>query len=428
MNVIAMDVGALEKFNPWWVGEGVPPGLLGTHRRPYFEEAAKYIDKRFIVLLYGLRRVGKSTILYQLADMLLKKGINPLRVLYFSFDEQPAQIEQILSAYEEKVIKGRIGGQKTYLFLDEVQKVGDWQSKLKVLYDLNPDLKIFVSGSASISLQKKAAESLAGRVVDVHVKPLSFREFLQWKGAKMDESRPELYQKEASLHLADYMRKGGFPEITDHAEDGMVRKYVKSAVLDRILYRDIPQEFGVRDLELLRALHELFAREPGMIANVEGIAKDLGRNRITVANYIEYLKHALLICDVKNLRGSALATSRKNKKIYPTSPAFTFAMREDFFSGAVLSKVAETLVAAHLEAEYYYRNSFEVDFVKKKGKVAVPVEVKFGKVAQGQALRFMEIYKSPRGVVVSKDEFSPRGKVKVVPLWLFLMKSSEAAE
>ena len=141
---MALDVGNLEKFNPWWGKGAVPAELLGKHQRQVLDEAAKQMDRRFIVLIYGLRRVGKTTVLYQLIDSLLKKGVKPTNILYYSFDEQPASIGEVVSVYEEKVLKARIGDGKNYLFLDEVQKVKDWQSKLKVLYDLNPGLKILV--------------------------------------------------------------------------------------------------------------------------------------------------------------------------------------------------------------------------------------------------------------------------------------------
>lgn len=263
-------------------------------------------------------------------------------------------------------------------------------------------------------------------MVDIHAKPLSFGEFLQWKGVKVDERRPEVQQKEMMLHLMDYLRKGGFPEIIGEKEDEAIRRYVKNTVLDRILYKDIQQEFELRDLELLRELAELFLREPGMIANINNISRSLRRNRVTVSNYMEYLRYALIIRDVKNIRGSTLATSRKNKKIYPFCSAFTFALREDFFSDSILSKVAETAVAGHLEAEHYYRNSFEVDFVEKSGKQAIPVEVKFGKAKSGQAEKFMEIHHSPRGIVVDKEQFLEKGKIKSMPLWFFLLQKESA--
>lgn len=421
-----MDVEILAKFNPWWAKGTVPNPLLGAHERGVLDDAKKSANKRFIVLLYGLRRVGKTTTLYQMIHFLLGKGTPPENILYFSFDDGAAGIDGVISAYEESVLKKRIpDAGRVFAFFDEVQKADDWQAKIKILYDLNPNLKIFLSGSASISLQRKSSESLAGRMVGIHVKPLSFSEFAEWKGATLDLTRPKVSQREAMPLLMDYLRKGGFPEIVGEESDDAVREYVKNTVLDRIVSQDLPQEFGLKDIPLLKTLLEMFCHDPGMIVNVDGISRDLGRNKITVGNYIEHLKYSLLVSEVKNLRSRALVSSRKNKKMYPSSTAFCFAYREDFFSDAVLQQAAEAAVAAHLPAQYYYLDGFEVDFVEKKGGKLVPIEVKYGKRDEGQLRKFMEKFGAKHGVLVSKDTLSPEKQgVRVSPLWLFLHEKS----
>ncbi len=424
-----MDIGVLAKFNPWWSKGTVPPQLLGAREREVLLDAKKYLNRRFIVLLYGLRRVGKTTMLYQIINSLLAGGAKPESILYFSFDEKAAGIDEVISSYEEMALKKRIpDAGKVFIFLDEVQKTEDWQGKIKVLYDLNPELKIFLSGSASISLQRKSSDSLAGRMVDIHVKPLSFSEFAQWKGVKLDAARPEISQREAMPLLMDYLRKGGFPELVGEESDDAVRNYVKNTVLERVVLQDLPQEFGLKDVQLLKTLLEMFCHDPGMIVNVEGISRDLGRSKITVGNYIEHLKYALLILEVKNFRSSMIVSSRKNKKIYPASTAFCFAYREDFFSDAVLEKVAEAAVAAHLSARNYYSNGFEVDFVERAGKELLPIEVKYGERDDGQLKKFMGEFRAKKGVLVSRDIVSAeKNGIRVAPLWLFLYEKVQQA-
>ncbi len=416
-----MNIDILNTFNPWWTNGAVPIQLLGSHRRPILEEVETYVDKRFITLIYGLRRVGKTTCLYQVIDSLLRNGTVPLQIIYFSFDEKSGEPNDVITTYAEKVLKKSIrDAGRIFVFMDEIQKVPEWQSKLKIIYDLYPNIKFFLSGSASVSLQKHATESLAGRMIGVFVKPLTFSEFLEWKKIPVDKTRPELFQGQIAPHLMDYLRKGGFPEIVHEEGDELIRKYVKNAVLEHIIYRDIPQEFGAKDVELLRTLLELFVKDPGMMMNTERISRDLGRNKITVGNYIEYLKHALLIREVKNLRSNLLVSSRKNKKIYPTSSAFCFAYRDDFFADKILEKIAEVTVAEYLQAENYYCNGFEVDFVQKSDKDTVPIEVKYGAPDEHQIRKFMEKFGVEKGILVSKDSLR-QGDLQVVPLWLFLL-------
>ena len=158
----------LNQFNPWWAKGSVPKYLLGKHNRPQIKIIQKYINKRFIVLLYGLRRVGKTTLLYKTIQYLLEKKTKPTHILYFSFDEKIADIREIISIYQEKILKQKLSvSSRFFFFFDEIQKLPDWQSQIKLIYDLNPNIKIFLSGSTSASLQKRSRESLAGRILDI---------------------------------------------------------------------------------------------------------------------------------------------------------------------------------------------------------------------------------------------------------------------
>jgi len=401
----------------------VPVIFLKKRKRPAFFSLFPYLEKRFALLLYGLRRVGKTTIFYQLVDHLLDLKIDPKTILYFSFDEKIVQLETLFSIYQEKVLKKNLTKEKKiYCFFDEIQKLSDWQSKIKIIYDLHPNIKLFLSGSASVFLQKDSRESLAGRMVDFFVKPLSFREFLDWKNIRVDMNNPQLYQAKVAPLLMDYLRKGGFPEIVEEESDELIRSYLKNTILERILYRDLPEAFGLKDIELLKILVEMIASDPGMILNIDRIARDFGRTKVTVSNYLDYLSYALLVREVRNIRSRFLVSSRKAKKIYPTSSAFSFSYRTDFFQEEVLQKMAETAVSDKISAQYYYRDNFEVDFVAKKDKVLIPVEVKYGKVTTEQIEKFMARFKVKKGIIVSKNSLVKKRKLEVIPLWQFLLQ------
>lgn len=419
-----VDIHPLNDFNPWWAGAGVPESLLGTFERPTFSTIKDYLDKRFILLIYGLRRVGKTTLLYQVIRHLLETGTDKLRILYFSFDDARALVTDVVSQYEQKVLKNRIGEtEKTFFFFDEIQKVDDWQSKIKILYDLHPNLKILLSGSAAISLQQGSKESLGGRVADFHMKPLSFAEFVRWKGVSLDQERPELFEPVLAPLFMDHLRKGGFPEMVGEARDDIIQNYVRNTILDRIIYRDLPAEFGLKDVELLGTLVEMFCLQPGMIINTENLSRDLGRSRVTVSNYIKYLRYALLIRELKNIRPGALVSSRKDKKIFPSNTTFCFAYKPDFYSEDSLQGIAEVAVADALEAEYYYRDNFEVDFVARKDNTLLPVEVKYGKPQARQVLNFLKKFNQPKGILVTRDAHSAETQgVETIPLWRFLLR------
>ncbi len=407
--------------NPWWKEKKVPEIFLGRKRKEFFQKIKKYLPLRQVLLIYGLRRTGKTTFLYQLIQKFILLGVAPEKILYFSFDEKKASLKSILALYESDVLQESITEDTVlYLFLDEIQKLKDWQDQVKIIYDRYPKTKIFLSGSASVNLQKGVKESLAGRVFEFEFTPLSFREFLEWKGIKIDKGKLDFYRKELKLLVKEYLLKGGFPEIVEEKDREIIRRYLKSAVLDKIIGQDLPSEFGLRDPELLKALTENFFSQPGMILNYDKLASDFQRSKTTIINYVFYLKYALLLRELKNFRPSLRVASRKGKKIYPYNPAFCFIY---LLEGAKFEKVLETAVAAFLGAEYYYRNRFEVDFVLKRDGQIIPVEVKSGKAEPSQIEKFLRKFKAKQGFVITEDYETEWDKIKAVPFWKVLVKN-----
>ena len=420
-----MEVENLTKFNEWWVTKRVREDLLKPYKRPLFSELLKYLKDRQILLVMGLRRVGKTTLLYQLIQELLNSGIKPFRLVYFSFDEESANIEDLMETYREKVLKTDFEkSDRIYVFLDEIQKLKDWQNKLKIYYDLHPNIKFFISGSASVSLQKKSKESLAGRIYDFILKPLSFKEFLEFKGIKVDAKRIEIYKSKILPLFFDYLRKGGFPEIVEEINDEKIKSYIKNSVVERIIYRDLPIEFGLKDVELLKILIEMVAKNPGMILNYDRLSQDLKRNKRTIINYISYLEYAMVLKLVYNYRKGFIISSRKLKKVYLTNSALSFAFVDNFYSESFLEKIVEELVINEIDAKNYYRNNYEIDTVIKTKRGIVPIEVKYGRVDTKGIIKFLKEFKIKKGIIITKDLFKEETvnnkRISFIPIWVFL--------
>lgn len=410
-----MDKDILFRFNPWWESGKISEELAKPFKRDLFYKVIEYLSKRQIIEIIGLRRVGKTTLLYQIIQKLLEKT-EEKKILYFSFDEKSANIKEIIKTYEVEVLNKKIEdvGQ-IYIFFDEIQKCKDWDSQLKIFYDIYPKIKFFISGSASLMLDKKAKESLAGRIYNFILKPLSFKEFLEFKGLKVSKNL-SLHERTLATEFFDYLKKGGFIELT-FENDFKVREYVKNNILERIIYKDIPETFGIKDIELLKTLVELFCRNSGMVLNYEKLSKDLGRSKLAVMNYIYYLQFSMLIKLVKNLRKSFLSASRKMKKVYVTNTSFIYAF-EDLTS---IEKFLETYVCNALNLEYYYRNSFEIDFLKKN-KTISGIEVK-SSVNEREIGKFRENLKKlgiKRGILITKDQKSDFKNIEIRPAYFIL--------
>lgn len=418
-----MDLERLARFNEWWTTKKVKPTLLHARKRPLFFDILKYMNNRQMLLITGLRRVGKTTLMYQLIQDLLDKKTKAETILYFSFDEEIVDFDELLQAYEEKVLLKKIRDEKAYLFLDEIQKCKDWQNKIKIIYDIYPKIKIIISGSASVQIDRKAKESLAGRLFDFLLEPLTFQEFLEWKNVRIDIKRINLYQREAAPLFYDYLRKGGFPEIISEDDDEKIRKYVKNNIIERVIYKDLPEEFGIKDYELLKTLVEMIAREPGMIINYDSLSRDLHKNKRTIINYFFYLEYAMLIKTIANYRSGFMVSSRKLKKAYITNTAIPFVIVENFYSDSFLEKIAENFAIIVTGAKNYYRNSYEVDIVLKNGERIIPIEVKYGEPETRSTLKFLSEFNLKKAIILTKDIFDKRtinGKsLLFVPVWAF---------
>ncbi len=128
-------------FNPWWRSSQVPSELVGK-TRSILSEILSYLDYRQMILLYGMRRAGKSTLMYQIIWHLLnQRKVPSMHIFYYSFDLKKDDLDQVIESYELTVLKKEIFQvNEAYLFLDEIQKLTDWSNKIKILFDFNFNL------------------------------------------------------------------------------------------------------------------------------------------------------------------------------------------------------------------------------------------------------------------------------------------------
>lgn len=421
-------------FNPWWRTGEVPPSLVGRKRRA-FKELQPYLDLRQILILYGLRRAGKTTLMFQIIEELLKKrGVSPLQILYFSFDEESEDIAEILKTYEAEVLGERVSdGRNIYLFLDEIQKLESWPDKVKIVYDLNPNIKIFLSGSAALNLSKGGKESLAGRFFEFPIEPLDFDEYLDFKNIDIDRRRETVYEAEIKRSLKDFMITGGFIEALE-LDDIRRRKYFREGLLERVIFRDLPESFSVRSADLLQRCMNVFAAHPGMILDYRNLGNDLGYDQRTVSDYVSYLEYAMLVRKLYNYSSNRLTSEKKMRKVYPSNTAFSFALsgESDFLA------LAEQFFANTLKAGFFWRSpqKDEVDLVLASEEGVVPIEIKMRsdiKARDAKPLfRFMTKYGIGRGLIISSNlesVFSDGNlKVEAIPYWRYWTIRRKLAE
>lgn len=417
-----LNIEKLGEMNSWWKLGRVKKELSMPYKRKLFEEIKGYIKLRQIIAIIGLRRVGKTTLLYQIIDYLIEKNIDPKNILYFSFDEKIEEISELINLYKEEVIKTDISKERICIFLDEVQKLEDWQNKIKIYYDLYPNIKFFISGSASINILIPAKETLAGRIFYFNLDVLSFEEFLELSGKDMNKIRenPKIWASELRAELNNYLIKP-FPEIILQ-KDEIAKKYIKETIIEKVIFRDLSSLFEIKDIEFIEKLVGIIGSSPGIIINLDDFSKDLGKSRQVISNYLYYLECCFIIKSLKNFRGSFKASSRKLKKYYLIHPALSLSL-----ASPEEGRIAENLVQFITKGGNFWRQKEkEVDFIILENKKIIPIEVKYTKTVKEKDLKglikFMKEYKVNNAIVITKDYEARKKKIKFIPLWKFLLE------
>jgi predicted AAA+ superfamily ATPase len=423
-------------FNPWWKSKEVPKELVGQPRE-VLPQLLSYFNYRQIILIFGVRRAGKTTVMHQLIDDLLcKKQVDPLRIFYFSFDLIDSSLEDILEHYQIDVLRQEIRQQeKIYLLLDEIQKLPDWSNRIKILYDRYPNLKIILSGSAALLLQKGIKESLAGRFFEFQVEPLSFDEFLEFKGSAIDNTSEQLYERDIKILFHDYLNTGGFAETIAFSNVAL-KKYFRESLLERVVFRDIPESFQINRPNLLFSLLEIIAGTPGFYLDYKNLGNDLKIDQRTAANYISYLSYSLLINKLYNYSTNRLTSEKKLKRVYLSNTGFLSALNPE--AEGNLGLLVETFFANWLRTQFFSRTTKkeEVDFILYDRKKTLPVEIKIRENLSKKDLsslrKFMQRYNCQRAILISKKderiEKETNYKIIILPYWKYWSISQAIGE
>lgn len=252
----------------------------------YMDRIRPYIGKNIVKILTGQRRVGKSYILKTIAEEI--RRMNPdaniisINLENFAF----AHITDAASLHTE--ISSRIiENKKNFIFLDEIQEVDDFDRVVRSLL-LNPDNDIYITGSNSKMLSSEMVSRLAGRSVEIHVHPLTYREFLQFHS---------FMDSEESLDA--YLRYGGLPYLRNLPAAKTWGEYL-SGIADAVVFRDVVSRHSIRNTDFLRRLLLYLADNIGKIFTAKKIADYLKSQRITssitgVQSYIGYIENAFIV-------------------------------------------------------------------------------------------------------------------------------------
>ncbi len=384
---------------------------------PALEASAR---RKFVTVLRGLRRAGKSFLSRQIMSNFLRRGIAARELAWFEFDRamnaSSDDLDDLLNFFEGRGAK--------VVVLDEIPFVSSWQDVLKRHYDRS-DVKFVVTGSSALELDRRTSESLAGRFETINVKPFSFGEFLAKKGIA-PKGELDVAKKSEGLFLEceKYLRVGGLPEIALDESEAARRNYVVNSLLGPLFYKDVPAVFPNANPDFLSKTAELLAATVGSTFQLQNFAPILGCSLPTVSLQLELLERALLVSTSFNKTASIVKQKRTAKKIVFSDNGVLSALWPD----VPLSSLAENAAASALEAKMFWREprGKEVDVLIPSKKLAV--EVKYQNNVTGADEKglecFLEKNKGWRGMLVTKHEEDARSEIPRLPLWKLLLKPS----
>ncbi len=368
--------------NPWWVSYEIPDLYGKMTRRLYYNLFYPYVVDVKInrsVVLMGPRRVGKTVMLYHCIQNLIKDDVNPQKIFFVGIDN-PIYInlglEEILALCKKSLALDNLEG--CFVFFDEIQYLKDWERHLKILVDSYPKTKFVVSGSAAAALKWHSTESGAGRFTDFLLPPLTFQEFIHLKDmnhliyeGEVPYGRKILPYclthdiKELNTLFVHYLNFGGYPEVvlSEKIQSDMGR-YVKSDIVDKVLLRDLPSLYGIRDVQELNRFFAYIAYNSGKEFSYEKMSKESGIQKDTLKKYLEYLEAAFLIKVLNKVGINAKRLKRVTRfKVYLTNPSLRTALFSPLTE--IDSEMGEMVETAIL-SQWMHREKLDLTYARWK--------------------------------------------------------------
>jgi predicted AAA+ superfamily ATPase len=424
----------LVRQNPWWQDEKLP---LPQFERDLADKIRKYLEYRQIIAVVGLRRVGKTTLIKQILDGVDVPKNNICIISLDDIDFQKYEVvEELINYFLEYSQKNR----KRILFLDEIQKLPNWADLLKTYYDLEENLKILISGSASLDISEKK-ETLAGRILTFHLPLLTYKEYVRYHGQISETPGKDLHReydlifnpkKERYERLfTEYLTKGAFPELLDTKNEEYVRKYVKESVVEKSI-ADISKTTG-GDQRIIYELFRLLVGSNARLFEIKNLADTLQTNRNTISQYINHLEKAFLVKISYNYTGSVAKQVRTSKKQYCAHSSIVISMLDypkDILNTEVTGHLVEATIANHLTRFSFWRTpQYEVDFILEEDNKTIPLEVKykthFNKKDTKGLNKFMDKYKIKKAYMITKDKLKKIKQddktIQYIPAWYYLL-------
>ena len=344
------------------------------NRDNYLSILKNFKDQQIIKVITGIRRCGKSTLLEIYQDYLRNNGIKEEQIISINFEN--ADYEELLDRKKlHKYIKDKLViGKKTYVFLDEVQNVSEFEKTVDSLF-INKDVDLYITGSNAYLLSSELATLLTGRYVEIKMLPLSFKEYVSAFADKTDISRK----------FRDYLRYSSFPQAIElYKINPLNITMFLDGIYNTVLFRDVMQRKNITDRNILERVTKYLYDNIGnrtsiksITDNIEGIEGKKSYN--TIANYVDALMDSYLVFKAGRYDIKGKEFLKTQEKYYVIDIGLRYYMLGQS-SGRDMGHILENVVYLELLRRGYdvyigKYDDLEVDFVAKKPENTVYYQV-----------------------------------------------------
>jgi len=382
----------------------------------------KFIEKKaklpHAVVLTGLRRSGKSTLLRQL----IKKHYGDKDFYYISFEDERLfnfKAEDFNIIYEALV---ELFGERKTFFIDEIQNITNFESFVRRFFDAG--FKFFITGSSAKLLSKEIGTKLTGRHVDIIVKPFSFEEFLVFNNFKLDKQAIFKINTRAEIkkYFAEFLISGGMPEYVQYQDPEILTR-----VYEDIIIKDIAARYKIENIKELKELYQYLITTASQRFSYNSLKKFIKiRSANTIKKYIDYLEETCLISQINKFDYSLKKQIINDKKVYVIDNGFisNISLKFTTDNGWLLENAVFTELKNSGEV-FYYSEKYGCDFMvaeNKKVKEAIQVcwdLTPINKERELNGLReAMDRFKLKAGLILEVDA----KKIMVKPVWKWLLE------
>lgn len=345
------------------------------YRKQYMDRILPFIDTPFTKILTGVRRCGKSTILLMLQEELKSRGIGPEQILFYRFDSLRYEEIDTASKLYKEVERRLCGGKKTYLFLDEIQEIKDWEKAVNS-FMTDFDVDIFVTGSNSRMMSSEISTFLTGRYISFRIYPLSFSEYLEFRRAYTQPG-----ERYAEFHR--YLQMGGFPalQLKEYSPDEAYT--VVKDIYHATIFTDIVKRGQIRKVDQLERVVKFIFSNVGQTFSALTLSKYLkSQNRQmdpeTVYSYLHKLENAFILhrCSRYDIKGKEILKTQE--KFYLADTAFRFSVLgydENAVAGMLENVVYLELLRRGYDVFVGKLDGREVDFVAMRREEKIYVQI-----------------------------------------------------